>query len=276
VEQLLLHVLVPVSIISKPSNQQLMITRSASDDLTNIAQTILNYNPGYPSMSATGEDSSYSLEFRAPQFRCNVHRNESAERFTSPFPWLVFESDFDDISDQPNFTVIRQTAKPWFTKSSDDEPSEVETILRTEELNCQPYSVRYKLNVTHPKGVQTFKYDIDDWKLLPAPGADIPSYWTNNTLPSFRMNKTEDDMSVYPDEAKLFIQKVQQQLPSYNEWAILDSLMTHIRREKTQLITPIECNERTKLDNGTSLFRCTQYQPDTSCLKTSDHSIVSC
>lgn len=228
--------------------------------MLNIAKSVINNNPGFQSVSSTGENSSYQLAFRAPQFRCSTSNFNVTFRFEESFPDLnIIQTTWNGS----NFAFHQKHAVEYFTPESTEQPLEVEATMEAEELVCNPYSVLYKLDITHPKGVQGFVRTIDDWQPLGYPERNWESLsslyridFNTSGMDPWPWPESGRDMVSYPEEANLFAQEAREMLPRFNEFAILDSLMTQLQINTSNGVVTEHCTQEFTLANGTNAFKC--------------------
>jgi hypothetical protein len=162
-----------------------------------------------------------------------------------------------------NFTFHHQHGVQYFTAEPDESPIDVEVIMETEDLVCHPYSVLYQVNITHPKGVQSFVHAMDDWQPLGYPERDnsglLELYgmdFDTDDMNPWPWPESGRDMSSYPEEAKVFAQDAREMLPQFNEFAIVDSLMAQLQIDTADGVNPEACTQEFKLANGTNAFEC--------------------
>jgi len=194
-----------------------------------IAQAIVFNNqmftlPGHP-----GENSSYDLEFRGPQFTCTTEQYNSdvaidykqrlyleVPMFTTTWDQeqLIYSSKRYDIS---NYTV------------QGDPSNEIvgEANCRVEEQICIAQSVLYDVAITFPRGVQTVEYSFSGAKVLPR---KIEALGAESALKL----ELPPNSQAYKD----WYHELSTMIPSSNEWAILDALGALIEGTTFQATAP--------------------------------------
>jgi hypothetical protein len=209
--------------------------REPSPAISNIAKRVMATNQVLSLPSYLGENSTYNIQFRAPQLRCNTTRYNSSIALQydgsgfshggSTAPLLtarVFESSWhlsDGNQRKRLFSVKRHRIMDYsFPLPFPRGNATYNASAEMEELHCQPYSMRYSLNITHLGGVQYTKHSIEDPKLLQFP---------ENT--AFGDKTAKEDMRNWPSlkfatDPQDFIRRLSVMFPLCNELALLDAL----------------------------------------------------
>jgi hypothetical protein len=211
--------------------------------------------------SHTGENSSYSLQFRAPQFQCNtstyrenlnmttddrIHPKSTGPAFIST--WL---------SDGSIFSVKKYVMDHVY--ASQRNGSKRTGVVDVEHFQCRGVSVLFDLRVTHPNGIQEIERNISDLQPLKhfpykiATGVSMPPLPYTNT-------------SHYGEDVRNLTQSVAKLVPAMNERALLDAFGYLVesrsnqtcfgRNQNSSLATGDGCLKPSTLDNGTSIFIC--------------------
>jgi hypothetical protein len=153
-----------------------------------------------------GENSTYHLQFRGPQFRCTtVQYNISVPLDGTPYNGgLIFESKWDSQSLQ--YTVSKDRVN---TNPQDLWNYNVELTEQT----CEPVSVLYDVDISFSGGARRIEHLQSNVEALLKKGDVIDdSGLLVLTLPP--------ELQALQD----WHQKVITALPAANEWALLDAL----------------------------------------------------
>jgi len=194
-----------------------------------IAQAIVFNNqmftlPGHP-----GENSSYHLKFRGPQFRCTTKQYNSSVVIDYQQRVYLEVPMFATTWDQEQ---LLYSSKQYFISNytvQGDPSNEIvgEANCRVEEQICIAYSVLYDVTITFPRGVQTVDYSFSGAKALPRkPDAMGPKSALRLELPP----KSQAYKDWYHELSTI--------IPNSNEWAILDALGALIEGTSFQATAP--------------------------------------
>lgn len=214
----------------------------------NIAKSIPLNNQVRNLPNHPGENSTYDLKFQGPQLRCNSvsHNYTSALNYNhtyashhndseAPEELLVraapiFESVWDwewkwgrDPPDSPLYSVAKHTPLTYTLRDFQNETS-WEVLRTTSKLNYKPQTVRYDVQVSFPRGVQTVRYDTSDVKPLSPIGVytdTVTNYFIlgENQPQTVSMNLPADTHAVqdWNDRTRIIFSM-------YNEWTLLEAL----------------------------------------------------
>jgi hypothetical protein len=219
--------------------------------------------------SHTGENSSYSLQFRAPQFQCNTSTsleqldltNEDDAYPTATGP--AFRSSWD--SDESIFRVEKYLMKYIYTTQHNG--SRHIGAVDVQRLECRGVSALLDLRITHPKGIQEIYRNTTDLRPLRlaqnriATGVSMPPAPYTNT-------------SNYGEDVRNFTEMVARLVPTMNEKSLLDSFgrladgdsnqtcYAHARNSIRRPPGGGECTEHGTLDNETAILLCEEWKCD--------------
>ncbi|KAG9185444.1 hypothetical protein G6011_07988 [Alternaria panax] len=209
--------------------------------LINIAQSTIISDQMFALPMHPGENSTYSLQFRAPNLRCNAtHYEEKLSLLYTLGDWEY--KDVKDYTDWPAFEykpywvppepfLTAQTFRSGWDSNrlifsserheigrfeayrSLDNSTRWEAFTRTEKQVCKPISVLHDVNATFPHGIQNVQYETRDAKALMA------TNYTDGLGPSLSYPIEAQSVQDWYDELYTL-------LPIFNEWALLDALGT--------------------------------------------------
>lgn len=173
------------------------------------------------------------LQFRAPRFRCNTTSYNSStkldyraiqedisgfKKFSSTVTGLAFQT----IYLRSNFSFISHRIIDYYLPTPFSTSSTTyDASVEIKELRCQPYSMRYTVNVSYPRGVRHLDYQVDDPKIFRYPRSLL-----NYTQARWPLESNHSDTASYSSELQNFINDLNDLLPRFNEFALLDSFIT--------------------------------------------------
>jgi hypothetical protein len=197
--------------------------------LRSIARSIVIDNHVFTLPGHTGENSTYKLQFRGPQLRCEtLHYNSSIPLESTDFNTLtgaVFVSEW--LTDSLSFFVKQHNISSYSILHSAQNTTSYEAHVETVEQSCGPKSVLYNVNVTFPRSVQKLEHHLSDEKELLKKWQDAedsyPGSQSSSTLSLI--------LPAEPQAARDWNQKVLDALPAFNEWALLDALGSLLKGE---------------------------------------------
>ncbi|KAF2877373.1 hypothetical protein BDV95DRAFT_144558 [Massariosphaeria phaeospora] len=218
--------------------------------LNNIAQSVIIDNHVFNMLIHPGENSTYKLQFRGPQFRCKTSRyNHSIPMEYRPDDGItsaVFVSEWHE--DALTLSVKQRKLGNYSIVHSTPNTTRYEAHVETLEQSCGPVSVFYHVDVTFPRGVQTIQHYLSDEKDMPKKAGAYDDL--NLTLPA------------QPQTARAWNQRVLAALPIYNEWALLDALGSLLVGEfyiNSQGSDPDSCRQSQSFKNGTIVQDCWEW-----------------
>lgn len=229
--------------------------------LTSIARSIIINDqvfnlPGHP-----GENATYELQFRGPQFRCNVSTYNSSipleyDKTFSTLSGAVFVSAW--LNDSLTLSVKQHNISSYSVLQNDQNTTSYQAHVETTERSCSPKSVLYNADVSFPRGVQKIEHRLSDEK-------EILNKWKEEDDNHTWGDQTWATMSlILPAEQQAiqdYNQKVSDTLPAYNQWALLDalgSLLDGVYHEEFSVPLPDnpDCTPETNPENGTVIKNC--------------------
>jgi hypothetical protein len=231
--------------------------------LNNIAQSIMMGDRLINTPSHTGENSSYSLQFRAPQFQCNTSTSQDRMNLTSKdysYPESIgpdFKSSWN--SDRSVYVVEKYVMR--YIYASQRNQSRRVGVIDVQRLECQGVSALFDLRITHPKGIQEIDRNITDMKPLVLPQHQIG---TGVSMPPAPYTNTSN----YGEDVRNLTKLVASKVPTMNEVALLDAFGRLAESESNQTcfarakgsIRPTsgsgDCGGHGTLDDGTSVLLC--------------------
>jgi hypothetical protein len=158
-----------------------------------------------------GENSTYHLQFRAPQFRCTTLKyNLSVPLDGSRYnDGLVFESKWDSQSSR--YSVTQHSLGD---SDLGQGPQNITNYyVEMTEQTCKSVSVLYDVDISFPRGIRKIEHSQSNMEAL-LDKADVLDENGTMALAYPPKPQTEEDWH----------QKVLTVLPVINEWALLDSL----------------------------------------------------
>jgi hypothetical protein len=239
------------------------IASHARPALNNIAQSIMMGDRLLNTPSHTGEKSSYSLQFRAPQFQCNTSTSQDIMNLTS-------EDDSYPTSTGPNFMsswssyqsvyVVEKYVMRYIYASKRNQSRRV-GVIDVQRLECRDVSALFDLHTTHPKGIQEIDRNITGMKALELPQHRIG---TGVSMPPAPYTNTSN----YGEDVRNLTKLVASKVPTMNEVALLDAFGRLAESKSNQTcyarakgsIRPTsgsgDCRGHDILDDGTSILLC--------------------
>jgi hypothetical protein len=213
--------------------------------------------------SHTGENSSYLLQFRAPQFQCNTSISREnmnlpsdlgfSDNPTSVSPAFVSSWSFD----QSIFSSKKYVVD--YIYSTQMNGSERIGVVDIEHFQCQGISALFDLRISHSNGIQVIERNISDLTHLEYFDATISA---EVSMPPLPYTNTSD----YGEDVRNIIQYVAERVPAMNEKALLDAFGILVESQSNQTCSGLSnnssypprdgCLEPSKLENGTSIFLC--------------------
>lgn len=214
-----------------------------------------------------GQNMSYTLDFRGPQFSCKQNTVNSTMALPSPYETTVFNSTWDGVEGNQTCTYVL-SQRQYFgyyvelngtVKSGDDifvlqgeqdkETRNITFVAQDTVLNCSTQSVLYKLNITYVKGVQQVIFNMSD--LQPYTLAD------HGKFQAFDSNDTANqDPTLWGQNFTQWPQTLKSTLENWNVYAPLDALMRNMEYH-WNLKTPVLRDEKPytnfTLPNGTTV-----------------------
>jgi hypothetical protein len=242
--------------------------------LVNVAQSIIRNDQVFDLLVHPGENSTYNLQFRAPQFRCTVSQHNS----TIPMEYtgngldlrlttLAFLSQYlppwDPLSLQVltpshpetlSYSVLKHEIKGIIVKGSLDNATTYEALVEAVEHFCKPYSMLYDVNISFLHGVRTINHKTSDLKAVPSPAVIYDDVDELREWPGFYLK-----MPAEPLVLEQWRQRVIAALPVFNEWAILDALgliLNVAGYTESSLPKLPDCIQNNALHNGTTVHLC--------------------
>jgi hypothetical protein len=207
---------------------------------------------GFPSY--TGVNSTYRLEFRAPQFHCNTtttreERILDVKSFGVDIPGFV-----STWNNNPPKLSFKKHIVDSIYQMSTTENSTRTAIIDVQELVCEGQSAFFTLNITHTEGAQSIAHIISDVK---APLHLGNKFSTGVRWPPRPRTVTSD----WGESIRAFTLSVAGYVPLMNEKALLDSLGSRMEMETSQSCfvrgsTNLTCTQSYTLDNGTAVVLC--------------------
>ncbi|KAH7130187.1 hypothetical protein B0J11DRAFT_430405 [Dendryphion nanum] len=236
----------------------------AGHPLKNIAKSVFNVGQISGLPINTGENSSYTMSFRAPQFSCQnktynatilIGKEDIYHRFprTRLTP-TMFRSHYNSTSGY--YFLQRQ----WMTEFSQmGNPAQnlsdpIEMMVKVMELNCKPHSALYDVKISYLSGVEKIDHTIGDFQSLSIPRVS----WTYdlNDSQSWPNSKNESNILSYPPKLQEFIQTTMKNIHIFNQVVILDTiggLITHQWKDTFTLDDWNKCNPE-----RSTKFRCSR------------------
>lgn len=234
--------------------------------LTSVARSIIIDNHVFNLPNHPGENSTYKLEFRGPQLRCDV------STYNSSIP-LEYDEEYHTLSgavfvsawnkDSLTLSIKHHNISSFSTVLSDHNTKSYQADVETTELVCGPKSVLYNVHVSFPRGVQKIEYGISDenallkkWK----EAADV-NLWSNSSWATMSLT-----LPAQQQAARDFNQKMIDALPAFNQWALLDALGSLLDGEYHEVSANHgSCIRRTNPENGIVTEDCADWGLTRSC-----------
>jgi hypothetical protein len=233
-------------------------------------------------LGSPGENSTYNLQFRAPQFQCTV----SQHNFTIPvvdtlhyedggaitgegLPFLAFSSKLSmptpKFSMSPLWTPIQSESLLYSVSNSEvnniivkrslDNTTTYEALVEVVEHICRPYSMLYNVNISFTRGGRTIEHTVSDPKAVPNP-VDLYDEYEDGYHWGIDLC-----IPAEPQALTEWRQRIFAALPVSNEWAILDALgnvldVAWYREVFLYKPDTHKCVQRNAFDNGTMTYIC--------------------
>jgi hypothetical protein len=237
--------------------------------LINVAQSIVTNNQVFSMPAHPGENSSYRLQFRGPQLRCELSKYnisipleyrtiDTTEKPTDALTALVFESEWDrkDLS----YSVTQHNINNYTVQRTTKNITVYQAIVNTTKQSCRSVSVLYDVEIDFPRGVQTIQHSFSDERELPKMKEVFDDDESNGGYP--------ESWLVLPSGSQglqNWHQKVLAALPVSNEWALLDALGSVLSGKFYEdspasyiggLLDPRFCAKRSGQSNDTAIYDC--------------------
>jgi hypothetical protein len=240
--------------------------------LRNIAQSIMTNNQVFDLLVHPEENSTYNLQFRAPQFQCTVSQtNGSIPLAWHPsdssgfgsFSTLVFASEWpSDAGRNLLFSVVQHTVHNITLTRGPENTTRYEAGVVTVEQLCKPISMLYNADISFPRGVRKIKHSLSDARALP----NAAELYNGSYCDVVPYGGCEHDglflkVPAEPQAYEDWHEKVREAFPIANEWALLDAL-GHLLEVKsdTSLLPPDpeseDCEEVYNLQSGETVLHC--------------------
>jgi hypothetical protein len=231
--------------------------------LINIAKLITASNEVLDLLVHPGENSTYNLQFRAPQFRCTVSQHNStipmeygevdSGQYRGPYlRYLAFSSTFST----PASPTPMQAESLLYSASQ----YSLHSIIEKRSLNntsCKPYSMLYDVTISFPRGVRTIEHNISDSKVLPIPKDVLDENVPKNWPPGLYLSTYAE-----PQALEEWRQRALALVPVFNEWAILDALGTVLDVAWYSGAPGYSegCIQKYAFENGTTIHVCNGHE----------------
>jgi hypothetical protein len=192
--------------------------------LINLAQSITTNNLIFDFFGHPDENSTFNMQFRAPQFQCTVSTyNHSIPLFDispvneEPFmPYLEFTSKWgSSLWDANVYTVEKHSIKSITVKSSPDNSTTYAARVETFKQSCKTNSMLYNITISFPRGVRKIEHTLSDARPMPDP---VDIYDNDGSMLSMKISTAE------PEALKEWKHRVAAAMQISNEWALLDAL----------------------------------------------------
>jgi hypothetical protein len=224
-------------------SKALLITKLFSgpwESLSNVASSILINNQVFSSLASPGENFTYHLQFRAPQFRCTVAIHNISVPLDGVLynDGLVFESKWDS---QSLHYSVKQSRYEEIDLRQDHRRVTNYNIELTEQT-CEPVSMLYDVETSFSRGLRKIEHSCSDAE---------PFHNKSRILgPNC---KSEVVLPAEPQVLHDWNQKVMSALPIVNQWALLDAMGALLvgTHYDGSVYTPMEeCDEESMLEFG--------------------------
>jgi hypothetical protein len=235
--------------------------RDTSGRLLNIARLIIMNGQVLDLLVYPGENSTFNLQFRAPQFHCNSstynHTQPLEDSLGGSGITPIFESEWHSPSSDNHifkYTLRKHSVKYLTIKRRPDNLIPPEAQLETFEQSCWPISMLYNVTISFPRGVRKIEHTLSNARAVPDP-KDI----YDHRLPYFDDGGNNSIYLALPAEPKAqeeWNQKVLTALPVVNEWLLLDALGSLLAGEASRMLSATDCQQREVWENGTSVEDC--------------------
>jgi hypothetical protein len=197
-----------------------------------LAKYVMDTGVQSPPISP-GDNSTYQLEFRAPQYQCNETKSSDT------VPWeevyqdrrsVAFESGwvnpimFANIREYVFFVRQRRYVGAYskypVTDMDNAYAVEVETML----LQCRPISMHYILNVSYLDGVLNFEHAMDDPQTYDEFSEMDGLKYILEPQDAWPWSPNHSDISTSPPDFQNWVQLVRKTLPVWNHVAVVFAL----------------------------------------------------
>lgn len=213
-------------------------------------------------VSYTGENSTYSLQFQAPQLQCRESKNEminetlftgrrwdAAEESTEDSPaWLAFQiPGFESVWNMNgNELTFAKYAIDYIHAAPKPGPQGTRNVtLNIQKLSCHGQSRIFVLKISYLKTGLSMERTLGDMKSL----EPMPKQWTrqiNGALPK--------ESASFDEGLRSWVQMIAENLPMMNNIALLDAMGSWIEANSTQLcLIPMytaTCSSRAEYPTG--------------------------
>lgn len=207
----------------------------------------------YSLASHTGTNSTYNLEFRAPQFHC--HNSTARQEIPlKGFGHMVEGPGF--VSTWDGDRLFRLSFKRYTIDSiylSTTENLTYTGLVHVNEMVCDPRSALFSLNITQTGDFQNITPIVTD----PRTHSHTETKFNANvSWPPLPLTNASN----WGEPLRSFTQSVASYLPLMNEMALLDSLGSRMPMESSQSCRAnavnVTCTRNHVLDNGTAVLIC--------------------
>ena len=237
--------------------------------LVNIAQSIIMNNQVFDLLVHPGENSTYTLQFRAPQFQCTVLRHNSTILLEEPqmpnygLISLAYASTFPSplAAKTLVYSMSKHNVKSITTERSLNFTKTYKAHMETVEYSCKPCSMLHEVYLSFPRGVRSTKHTTSD----PGPILDPVDIYDGDVR-----GRTDRvihiDLAASPQALEAWRQRLIAALPVTNGRAILDALGSVLEVAwYAESSTPgvEECNQTHAFDNGTTIHECMNISNET-------------
>ncbi|KAH7131814.1 hypothetical protein B0J11DRAFT_480593 [Dendryphion nanum] len=212
-----------------------------------------------------GENSTYSLAFMAPQFKCKSERHNLTVPITRD---LNLEQKLQDYSgnnrivlsvdrmfssgmNQEGLFVIKKgylaTGDLSTPHRGSASTSTYHATINMHMFTCEPQLLEYKINISYPKSVQKVEYSTSAHRPF------LPPYWEANLKYKWPKNHSDSmdwgnvSLSSYPEGLVDYVRSINDIIPVFSQRAILDAVTTNLAFNWTQSFTTYQrdCYEQT-------------------------------
>jgi hypothetical protein len=231
--------------------------------LVNIARSIITNDQVFDLLVHPGENSTYNLQFRAPQFQCTVSQydtNVPLEYTDSVLVGPYFSSKLESPKSNETcvYTVSKYSIHNVTAKRSPDNTTTFEAPVQVIEQSCKPYSMLYDVKISFPRGIRMIEHKISDPKALPN-AVDIYDEYVPDS-DTWGINLTMSAEPLRELALAEWRQRIFAAFPISNEWAILDALgavLDVVAYNRMWFATPPdECIQQDAFGNGTTIHVC--------------------
>jgi hypothetical protein len=256
--------------------------RGTTGRLLNIARSVIMNDQVLDLLVHPGENSTFNLQFRAPQFHCNSsvynHSYPLEDPWTRPDAFLripEFASEWPwpgSDKDVLKYTIRKHSIESITVKRRQDNIATYDAQLETFEQSCWPISMLYNVTISFPRGVRKIEHKLSDARAIPDP-KDV--YDHNLGYLGEGNNSIYIALPAEPKALEEWNQKIRTVLPVSNEWVLLDALGTILAGntfQNTMIPIPdgemdrgcreshspdcLSCKHRETAENGTIIYDC--------------------